>query len=193
MRSLLHLRSDARATAVTEFVIVAPLFLALVFGILEITLQLYYATAAEKAAQLGARLAVVVNPNGAVPAINDRADPEDSGLWGLPCYRDPDPCAGFGDVVCTGTACGGGFDLLLERMQAILPTITAANVTIRYSYVRLGFAGGQAFPAVTLTLSGLTWPAGPFAAVRGLLGGPTKYDATMPDITATLTGEDLAT
>jgi hypothetical protein len=184
-----QLYSDRRGTAVTEFVVVGPLFLAVFLGILEVSLQLYYAEAAEKAAQLGARTAIVVTPAAAVPAINDRSA---SGQWGQPCAPTSDPCAGFAAAECTGAACGGAFAIVLARMQAVLPVVTAANVRLRYEYVAIGFAGGPAFPSVTLTLTGLTWPAGPFAAVRGLLGG-TGASATMPDIRVTLTGEDLAT
>ena len=186
---LSRLGNDCHGTAVTEFVIVAPLFLAIFLGILEISLQLYYAEAAEKAAQLGARTAIVVAPAAAVPAVNDRSA---SGLWGQPCAPTSDPCAGFSTVECTGAACGGAFAIILSRMQAVFPVVTTTNVQLRYEYVAIGFAGGPAFPSVTLTLTGLAWPAGPFAAVRGLLGG-TGASATMPDIRVTLTGEDLAT
>jgi hypothetical protein len=77
-------------------------------------------------------------------------------------------------------------------MQAMFPAVQAANVTLTYDYVALGFAGGPAVPAVTVTIAGLSWPAGPFAAVVGLLDG-TSGAATLPTIRATLTGEDITT
>lgn len=188
-KSLPHLAADARGTAVTELVIVAPLFLAVFLGILEVSLQFYYAATAEKAAQIGVRTAVVVTPAAALPTINDHSG---GGLWGQPCAPTADPCAGFAAAECTGATCGGGFPLVLARMQAIFPVVTAANVRLRYEYVNMGFAGGPTTPAVTLTITGLSWPAGPFAAAMRLLGSGT-YTATMPNIRATLTGEDLAT
>jgi hypothetical protein len=182
-----RLTFDARGTAVTEFAIVAPLFLALFIGILEITLQFYFAEAAEKAAQAGVRTAVVVTPAVALPAFNDSATED----WGATCTKAGAPCKDFGALTCAGAVCGGGFDAILARMQAVFPVVAAENVTLRYQYVGLGFAGGPPVPAVTVTISGLKWPAGPFAAAMSLLGG-SGFAATLPDIRATLTGEDLA-
>jgi Flp pilus assembly protein TadG len=188
MRWIRQIARDARGTAVTEFVIVAPLFLALFIGILEISLQFFFAADAEKAAQIGVRTAVVVTPPAGVPATNDSP----TANWGAPCAPTSDPCSGFATKTCTGTACGGGFSTILARMQVMFPAIQAANVTLTYDYVALGFAGGPAVPAVTVTITGLSWPAGPFAAVLGLLGG-TPGAATLPTIRATLTGEDITT
>jgi hypothetical protein len=181
--------ADARGTAVTEFAIVAPLFLAVFIGLLEISIQFYWAQAAEKAAQLGVRTAVVVTPAVALPATNDHSA---TGLWGQICAPAADPCAGFAPLTCTGAACVGGFNVILDRMQRVFPAIQAANITLRYEYVNMGFAGGPTVPAVTLTITGLNWPDGPFAAVIGLLGGAANA-TTLPTIRATLTGEDLAT
>lgn len=186
---LSRLASDTHGTSVTEFVVIAPLFLALFIGILEIGLQFYWAEAAEKAAQLGVRTAVVVTPAVALPDTNNHSA---SGLWGQACASASDPCSGFATATCTGAACGGGFSVILDRMQRVFPAIQASNITLRYEYVNMGFAGGPTVPSVTLTLTGLNWPAGPFAAVLGLLGG-TANAATLPTIRATLTGEDLAT
>lgn len=189
---LKRLTDDTSGTAVTEFVIVAPLFLALFIGILQISLQFFYAMEAEKAAELGVRTAVVVTPptglSPAVPPLNDSA----TANWGAPCAPTSDPCTGFATASCVGTACGGGFDLILARMQAVFPAVQAANITLTYEYVAMGFAGGPTTPAITVSITGLAWPAGPFAAVRILLGG-TASSSTLPTIRATLTGEDLTT
>lgn len=184
---------DTSGTAVTEFVIVAPLFFALFFGILQISLQFFYAIEAEKAAELGVRTAVVVTPpTGLAPAAPPALNGSPTSNWGAPCAPTSDPCTGFATATCVGTACGGGFDLILARMQAIFPAVQADNVTLTYEYVALGFAGGPTTPAVTVSITGLSWPAGPFSAVSLLLGG-TVGSATLPTIRATLTGEDLTT
>lgn len=186
---------DRRGTAVTEFVVVAPLFLALFIGVMEITLQFYYAAAAEKAAQVGVRTAVVVNPaNLGLPTLNQVAGSgtTQANNLGIPCSDQRAPCVDFGSAECTGTACGGGFDLILSRMQSIFPVLQANNVRLKYEYIGIGFAGGPIFPAVTLTLTGVQWPAGPFAGVITLLGGGPGA-TIMPDIRSTLTGEDLTT
>jgi TadE-like protein len=185
-----RLARDARGTAVTEFVIVAPLFFALLLGIMEITLQFYYIAAAEKAAYAGARLAIVLNPMvAAVPATNARVS--DSVAFGTPCRDASNPCVNFGTRTCTGNACVGGFSEMFTRMQGIFPPLAQANVRVEYRYIRLGFAGGKAYPSVTLVLTGIPMPAGPFAAVSMLLGGQAG-GAVLPDIRVTLTGEDLS-
>lgn len=190
---LKRLAGDASGTAVTEFVIVAPLFFALFFGILQISLQFFYALEAEKAAELGVRTAVVVTPPpGLTPVAPPQINNSPTSNWGAPCAPTSDPCAGFATATCVGTACGGGFSLILARMQAIFPAVQADNVTLTYEYVALGFAGGPTTPAVTVSITGLSWPAGPFSAVSILLGG-TVGSATLPTIRATLTGEDLTT
>src|SRR5690349_24044294 len=193
MGRLKRLAHDTNGTAVTEFVIVAPLFLALFIGILQISLQFFYAMEAEKAAELGVRTAVVVTPpTGLSPAAPPALNDSPTSNWGAPCAPTSDPCSGFATATCVGTACGGGFDLILARMQAVFPAVQAANITLTYEYVAMGFAGGPTTPAVTVSITGLSWPAGPFAAVQILLGG-TASSSTLPMIRATLTGEDLTT
>ncbi len=188
-----QLVDDTSGTAVTEFIIVAPLFFALFFGILQISLQFFYAIEAEKAAELGVRTAVVVTPPpGLTPAVPPQFNASPTSNWGAPCAPTSDPCPGFATATCVGNACGGGFSLILARMQAIFPAVQAANITLTYEYVALGFAGGPAAPAITVSISGLNWPVGPFASVRILLGG-TVGSSTLPTIRATLTGEDLTT
>jgi hypothetical protein len=45
-------------------------------------------------------------------------------------------------------------------------------------------------PAVTVTLTGLQFQTGFLSIIGGVLGGSSL--TTLPDITATLTGEDLS-
>jgi hypothetical protein len=191
-RKLAH---DQGGTSTVEFTIIAPLFLAIFFAIIGFDLAVYWWKSAEKATQAGARMAVVSDAAvTGLPAINVKTS---DGVFGQPCNASPSPCQGFGTLECTGTACtGSGFATIQARMQGIFPLIQPDNIRIRYDYISLGFAGGPVVPAVTVTLTGIQIPliGGLVDGVFRLLGDDgTTIGGVMPDIRATLTGEDLTT
>jgi hypothetical protein len=193
MRRLIR---DRRGTTTVEFTVIAPLFLALFFAIVELTLAFYWWKSAEKAVMLGSRLAVVRDP--AVEGLPERNGQVDANaVFGLHCRHDSEPCAGFATRTCSGgngDDCDGeAFDLILTRMQQIFPPIEADHLTITYTYIGLGYVGGQIVPAVTVELDGLPAPFIALNAVFGLLGGDARAPVNLPPIRATLTGEDLNT
>ena len=76
-------------------------------------------------------------------------------------------------------------------MRRILgQSIQAENLVITYSYVGLGYAGGTFIPSVTVTLTGV--PFGMFMGFLSGLAGDVDALQFLPDISATLTGEDLS-
>ena len=188
----LRLLRDRRGTTMVEFVVIAPLFFALFLGIIEFGLAFYWLKSAEKAAYLGVRMAVVRDPaSTAAPTQNVRAE---NGILGQPCRLVPSPCVDFGRIECAGAACdGAGFDMIVARMQNIFPLIGPQNVRVRYEYIGLGFAGGPAVPATSVILTGIDFPLFPLGQIFQLVGGDASAPAVLPDIRATLTGEDLRT
>lgn len=192
MRTLRNFLKDSGATTMIEFVVIAPLFFALVFGIVEMGLAIYWWKSIEEAAQLGARMAVVRDPAAVgVPTINGYTG---DGFLGQACREAEAPCNDFGTIECTGAACGGaGFPTILASMTQVFPMITANNVRISYRYVGVGFAGGPAVPAVTVTITGVRYPFFVLGAVFSVFGAFTNLPQTIPDIRATLTGEDMTT
>lgn len=175
-----------------EFAAIAPLFFALFLGIIEMGLAFYWWKSAEKAAQLGVRILVVRDPAApGVPATNERSE---DGILGQPCRLTPSPCTGFDTVECRGDACtGAGFDMVLSRMRNVFPVIQEDNVLIRYEYIGLGFAGGPAIPAVSVILTEMEFPFFMLGRIFTLLGGDASGPQFLPDIRATLTGEDMST
>lgn len=183
-------RDDA-ASMTVEFVAVMPGFLLIVFLIMEVALAFFWWKTAEKATQLGARVAIVSDPvTSAVPLTNALAN--GNVLYGTRCSAGG--CVDFGTVSCTGTGCSNAaaFNRVIGRMKNILSIIKPENVTISYKYISTGYAGGPTVPLVTVTLSNVPFNTG-FISILGRLLGSGSALTKLPTISARITGEDLAT
>jgi TadE-like protein len=197
------LRSTSGASA-AEFAIVLPLFLILLFGIIDAGRFLWQYNQAEKATQVGARVAIVTNVLSAGLEDEDYTGQTIDGVKIAP--GGAIPAHALGTMVCTSAGCScdaakggvapcpdpGTFDsdtfnnVLLARMQAIDPAIRAENLVVRYSGSGLGSASvGQMeiSPLTTVTLTGMT-----FVPITSFLFA----QITMPNLSATLTSEDAS-
>jgi hypothetical protein len=180
------------------FVVIAPAFLLLFFLVIEVAGAFFWWKTAEKATQLGARVAIVRDPVATgVPAINPRRNSA-TAVYGLACGHSSDPCDFDAEDtwVCEGggAGCNGAaFELVVAEMRRVFGGgFQNENVRITYRYVELGFVGGPFVPTVTVTLSGV--PFGLFLGILSGLGGDgARALATLPDISTTLTAEDLTT
>lgn len=170
-----------------DFVTVSILFLSLVFFVVEMTLMYFFIQSSQKAAHIGARLAIVSDPVVAgLPTSNWLAA---GGLFGTSCSDASSPCTGFSRLTCTGGGCQATpFNRILGRMQNFLGGLEAEHVTFSYSYEGLGYAGGPVIPAVTVRIDGVPHQTG----VLGTLIGSTGALGTLPAVSVTLTGEDLS-
>lgn len=198
MSRVLRLRQDQNGSVLVEFAVVLPLFLILLFAVVDFG-QIYLRwILAEKATHLAARLAVVRPPVCAgVPTINFRDNPffkilpfgTSCGVLGL--------CDDAGDVTCTGaTATSDSFDDIFGQISVLLPPAAAPqNLRFTYSSANLGFLGGPYVPMVSVELIGEVEV--PFITPMGPLlqtfygGGNTLDNPTMPAMRATLPAEDL--
>ena len=135
---------------------VLPILLVLVFGLMEISLYFWEWGLAQKAAQLGARRAVVSTPVAAGPGL-DSLD-SDTYWDGLPpgasCFPSADGtsiCPRF-SVTCdigAGCRCPGGscrFQFVASRltpilaaMRTVMPGLNATNIEISYTTNDLGY------------------------------------------------------
>jgi hypothetical protein len=77
-------------------------------------------------------------------------------------------------------------------MRAISSLIQSQYVTITYSDVGLGFAGGPIVPSVTVTLTGVPYGAVVTTILGNFFSGASPL-VTLQTISVTLTGEDLST
>jgi Flp pilus assembly protein TadG len=194
MMPLSRFLRDPTGSATVEFVAIALPFFLIVLFVMEVTLAFFWWKSAEKATMLGARLAAVqdVAATG-MPARNEKRT--DAAIFGKYCRDASNPCAADpGDTwVCMadGSSCNVPAKAnVVAKMQSILAVIEPENVAIAYEFTGLGYAGGPMIPAVTVTLTGLQFQTGILSIIGGVLGGPAL--TTLPDITATVTGEDLS-
>lgn len=187
VRNLLRDRSAASAA---EFALVLPLLLLFLFGMIDAGRWMWTYNRAEKATQMGARLAVVTNSVSStigasyVGACSPALTQGD--LIPASCFSAP--------VTCTSTGCSSGtedsaaFNAIVDRMKNFLPELSASNVTVQYSASGLGYAGNPNGPDVS-----------PLVTVK--IGTPTALQFTpitsflltsmnMPTFTTTLTAED---
>lgn len=193
-RRLAFWRSDHGALTV-EFVVVFLGFAAVFFFVIEVITYMFFMQTLEKAAQMGVRAAVVSNPvvnaPGAETPIPFRNSRESINVtFGEHCSV-ASTCINFGAHECGrgAAACAdaAGFNRIFAHMNSIAGQLQPENVSIRYEYIGLGFAGGPVAPLVTVTVEGVPYNTGIF----GLLLGNVGVLQTLPVRTATMTGEDL--
>ncbi len=194
MRTLRLNRSGASAA---EFDMVLPLLILLLFGIIEGGRFLWETNKAEKATQVGARVAVVTD------VLDDGMVAESyvgQTVGGVTLTQgDLIPAAGLGEMECnsSGCTCNSGycpaagtyqtaaFNLIVQRMSFMKPDIDAADVTVTYRGSGLGFAGDpngmDIAPLVTVELTGVQ-----FSPL--VLFGAASFN--LPAFRTTLTSED---
>ncbi len=192
---------DRRGASAAEFALVLPLLLILLFGIIDGGRFLWETNEAEKATQMGVRMAVVTNV--LAPGLVSEDYTIASG--GRPAVKagDPIPASALGLIECTSAGCSGittpypspgtmdstTFNKIVDRMKAIDPNITAANVVVSYSGSGLGTAGDggatsmDISPFVTVSVKNLK-----FVPITSLL----LATLTLPSFSSTLTAEDAS-
>lgn len=196
---------DERGGPAVEVALLFVIIFILTMGIFEFGYALFQWNRAEKALQLGARLAVTWDP--VASDLTDFSGKTNDSSWGDPCMDeatgtiqdycmyDPNP------VVCTSSGCNGygysadAFNAIVTRMQELYTWIQPENVVIEYAATGLGFVGRPGnhpeefnlVPAVTIRLVNMTFQ---FLTLDELLG---LDSIDMPLFTTTLIGEDLRT
>jgi hypothetical protein len=193
-----RLRQDQSGSVLVEFAIVLPLFLVLLFAVVDFGQAYLRWILAEKATHLAARLAVVRPPVCAgVPTINTRLFSFFKFFpFGTSCGV-PFLCRNPAAVSCTGaTASGDGFDDIFGQISPLLPLAAGPeNLRFTYSSANLGFLGGPYVPMVSVELIGeievpYITPMGPL--LQTFYGSGDALDSpTMPAMRATLPAEDL--
>jgi len=187
LRSLL---ANDRAAAGAEFALVVPLLILFLFGVIDAGRYMWSINRAEKAAQMGVRMAVVTDyvssdigddyVGQCSPAV-DAGDPIPAGCFPTITCNEPS-----GTPTCSsGTADEDAFNRIVQRIQFFMPEIQPGNVQIIYSPSGLGYAGdpngADLAPLVTIRLSGLAFrPIALFALAN----------FGLPEVRSSLTFED---
>ena len=188
-----RLRLDRSGASAAEFTLVLPLLLLLLFGIIDAGRFLWEVNKAEKATQVGARVAVVTDV--LAPGLTSAGY---VGVGGL-TQGDLIPASALGLVTCTNASCTcttspcpalgtmlpANFTRIYDRMRAMKRDITPATVRVTYRGSGLGYAGDpngmDVSPLVTVQLTGVQ-----FRPAIGLM----LRSVTLPDFRTTLTAED---
>ena len=197
MRRLVHNRTGASAA---EFSLVLPLLMLMLFGMIDTGRYMWEVNRAEKATQMGARMAVVTDvvPQ-ALPGTTflgtANCDLDNNGSYEICTQGDTinNPSA-IPTITCTVSGCTpnayaamtpGAFTRIADRMRLMKADITDANVQVIYTGSGLGYAGDpngmEVAPLVTVKLTGVK-----FKALTSLM----LANINMPDFASTLTAED---
>lgn len=202
MRLLHAFLGDERGASAAEFVLVLPILILFVFGVLDTGWYAWSLGLNQKAAQMGARIAVVTNPVASDLAQN---------MVGVTCggvtlqQGQPIPAGCLPAKTCRFTSasacsCSGGaapfaatscsfadFDRFARVMESVNPAIQRSNITVTYNGSGLGYAGDpnskgiEIAPHVTVTVAGMQ-----YNPLMGIL----MTGISMPSASNTLTMED---
>lgn len=202
--------ADTSGAAAVEFAFIAISLALLTFAVLDVGFALYWFNRAEKATQLGVRVAAVSDP-----VTSFLQDFSGTGIGGAGTGNAGDSCGdaaggiqpycNHNDIVCTvsgstGTCTGetstfsdAAFSKIFNEMRVLYPQLSSENVQVEYRPSPLGFAGRPGnepgtyniIPQVTVRLVGLEYN---YIALGSLLG---LDPFTLPVISASMTGEDL--
>lgn len=195
MSAFRRLTFDTRGASATEFALVLPLLMLLLFGMIDAGRFMWEYNSAEKATQMGVRYAVAT---GLVPSgLNGYSFAVSDGIPQgtiVPSANFDKAICNASTCTCTGSMCGSigydgaAFTSIVDRMQAMYAPITPANVQVEYRNVGIGFSGNPTGPdvsaLVTVRLAGLQ-----FQPVTCLVFPCT---ITMPSFSSALTLEDAA-
>ena len=206
---------DIAGSVLVESTIVIPIFLLLVFGTIDATYMLYDWALANKAAYVGARLAVVSNPvaQNITSSINYTSGQLQN--MGQLCFDSSGAptgnCYSTALVSCTSTSCvpntygftSANFTSILTAMQRIYCPgvqsancrLKAANVTVSYQTNGTGFVGepGGLPMNVTVSITGLTHEFYFIGPLMKVFGGTFSNVANIPTFATTLPSEDMTT
>lgn len=193
-----RLRLDRSGASAAEFALVLPLLVLLLLGILDVGRLLWDVNRAEKATQVGARVAIVTDVLDDAMALESYVGQTVGGV--TLTQGDIIPAEALGELECTDAGCTclsgscpatgtfdtASFDRIVTRMQFMKPDIQPADVKITYRGSGLGFAGDpngmEIAPLVTVELDSEFSPLVLFGAA----------DVPLPTFRSTLTAEDSA-
>jgi hypothetical protein len=193
---------DESGSVMVEFALVLPLFLLLLFGLIDFGRLGYEYVMAAKATDLATRTAVARPPAcPGVPEANARGSV--TGLvvpprFGTACGSGANVCAAPVTVTCTGTSTNATASEIWARVDGLMPSnATVANLRFSYAYdPNLGFLGGPYVPVVTVEITELEFQyVSPLGALATFAGGDWdgfRSSITFPSMSTSLPAEDLA-
>lgn len=188
---------DEGGSASIEYMILFLPLIALVMIAFQIALAYHFSLTAQKAVELGARVAAVRDPVARnMPAVN-ALDPA-SGL------RDGDSCARGacvtpegGPWTCSGESLGGvcdeaAFARIFDEVARIAYLPKPEDLSITYYYARLGLAGGPFAPIVEVKIRERPFFLQFFFNIAFGSGEDASSWLMLPSVAASAVAEDLS-
>ncbi|MDI3334886.1 pilus assembly protein [Defluviimonas aestuarii] len=209
MTAYLHrFREDDSGVTLVELAIIIPVFLLLLFGLIDFGRMSGDYVMANKAMHTAVRMAAVRPPVAAqfcggvaVPATNLRGPVQQGTIpprFGTSCSAGANVCATPAAAICTGDATDPTANEIWTKIQPMMPAGSSpSNLLIRYEFdSNLGFLGGPYIPVVTVELQNLNFqfvtPLGGLAALAGATGSTMPNSVTVPPMSTSMPAEDLA-
>lgn len=194
MRNLF--RNDDGSAAIEYVALLLPL-IALVFTSLQIALAYHFALTAQKAVELGARIAAVRDPvHTGLPATNQLD--VGSGLTagaacGLgACTHAGGPWTCSGATIATDPNCdAANFNEIRDEVGRLAYLLDDEDLSITYSYGLLGFADGPLVPIVQVSIEDRPFFL-QFFFNLAFGGEGDDIEVTLPAVAATAIAEDLS-
>jgi Flp pilus assembly protein TadG len=196
-------------TTLVEFAIVLPIFLLLLFALIDFGRMGYEYVLAQKAMQKAARIAVV-RPSAcdglagitALPTTNDSVSPLPVGVtapkYGTNCSVSANVCKVVATQTCSGNASNATAQEIWTAVSPLLPpNATIARLSFTYAFNSdLGFLGGPYEPMVTVKLQGMNFafvsPLGALATLASGVNSNLPSTLPFPAMSVSLPAEDLA-
>lgn len=195
------LRDESGSTLV-EFAIVMPLFLLILFGLIDFGRMGFEYVMANKAVQLAARIAITRPPAcPGVATVNERGSVPSGSIppyFGTNCRVAATVCADPGTVACPGRASNSTAAEIWGAVAGLMPNGSSiANLHFSYTYTPdLGFLGGPYVPMVTVEIRDLNFqfvtPLDALARLAGSTGPELPGSLPFPALGVALPAEDLA-
>ncbi len=190
MKKILRpLRTNTSGAALSEFALILPALLLLIFGVLEIGYLSWQfqqgSIASKRAVRIAATRALIVpgsiadcGPSQPVTSVAGTRCSEiaDYSLWAT-CNGD-----GTGDA-----ACGADIPRIAQEVAGFYPAVEPEDIQIEISGAGLGFVGmGRPVPLITVRFVNVQYNFIALGALADLAG------IQMPDMSASAPGEDLS-
>lgn len=196
-----RLVADESGSVLLELAMVLPVFLLLLFGLIDFGRMGYEYVMASKATDMAARIAVTRPP--ACPGVAERNERGTASVsipprFGTPCGSLANICAIPETLTCTAALTDPTAAEIWARIEPLMPGY-ATPANLRFSYAadpNLGFLGGPYVPVVTVEVVALEFRfASPLGALANFAGGSWLGFAAQvpfPAMSTSLPGEDLA-
>lgn len=188
-------RRDEAGAATIEYVVLLLPLIALVFTSFQIALAYHFALTAQKAVELGARIAAVRDAvHTGIPAENALAPGARVGdscaLGG--CVEPGGPWRCAGDDLAGPDCDAAAFAAIFDEVGRVAYLLSPEDLTVTYRYANLGFAGGPFTPIIEVSIEERPFFLQFFFNLAFGSGDNTAERLTLPAVAGSAIAEDLS-